>query len=209
MPPSRRNPSPPDPIGAEEAQIRDWVLSAAAGSTHAFHQLADQYQNAVYRLVYHRIRSRMDAEDLTQDIFFKAYRHLHKLKHPERFKSWLLSIALNRVRDHIRKNKWKRLFGREPVDSVKQEADHSDPVAPDGFFHIGRREFWDFVTTIAAKMSAGEKEVFLLRFVDQLGIAEIAQVLNKGESTVKTQLYRAIAKFRAHPGADRLKGLQP
>jgi len=207
MPSPRRNPSPAGPIVAGRAQTRDLVLSAVAGSTPAFHQLADRYQDAVYRLVYHRLRSQMDAEDLTQDVFFKAYRQLHKLKHPERFKSWLFSIALNRIRDHLRREKIKRLFGLVPGESAEPEAHRADPAAPDGFSQLGRRQFWDIVTAIVETMSAGEREVFLLRFIDQLGLAEMAQVLKKGESTVKTQLYRSIAKFRTHPESDRLKGL--
>ncbi|MBC2711375.1 MAG: sigma-70 family RNA polymerase sigma factor [Desulfosarcina sp.] len=153
--------------------MRELVLSAASGSTLAFHRLADLYQDAVYRMVYHRVRSRMDAEDLTQDIFLKAYRNLPRLKTPDRFRS-----------------------------SV-------DPAAPDGFSEWGRRQFWKTVADILKKMSATEREVFILRFFDQQSIAEIARILTKGESTVKTHLYRAIAKFKAHPASARLEELLP
>ncbi len=207
MPPSRRNPSSHSSTGRSGTQIRDLVLSAADGSTRAFHQLADRYQNDVFRVVYHRVRSQMDAEDLTQEIFLTAYRHLPRLKRPERFRSWLFSIALNRIRDHLRRNRWKRLLGLGSDNAGEADPDRIDGAESGGMSPWERRDFWNIVAVIGKRMSAGEREVFTLRFIDQLSIVEIAQVLHKGESTVKTQLYRAIAKFRAHPEAIHLKGL--
>ncbi len=189
--------------------MRELVLSAASGSTLAFHRLADLYQDAVFRMVYHRVRSRMDAEDLTQDIFLKAYRNLPRLKTPDRFRSWLFSIALNRVRDFARQQKLRRLIGLREGESPESDTDTADSAVPDGFLEWGRRQFWKTVADILKKMSATEREVFILRFLDQLGIAEIASILKKGESTVKTHLYRAIAKFKAHPASARLEELLP
>ena len=59
-----------------------------------------------------------------------------------------------------------------------------------------KRQFWDAVGRFSQRLSRKEREVFMLRFLDQLGIREIAQVMKKSESTVKTHLYRAIAKFK-------------
>ena len=61
---------------------------------------------------------------------------------------------------------------------------------------IVRKEFWQKVETMLTQLSKMEKEVFLLRFLDDLGIKEIADVLHKSESTVKTHLYRALGKFK-------------
>jgi len=151
----------------------------------------------------------MDAEDLAQDVFLKAYRHLHKLKTPARFRSWIFSIALNRIRDYYRQQRLRRFFGLGDVDSAASHPDRIDPAAPNGFSQLGRREFWELVAAMLKKMSGAEREVFRLRFIDQQSIAEIAQILNKGESTVKTHLYRAIAKFKAHPASSTLKDVLP
>jgi len=189
--------------------MRELVQSAASGNTLAFHQLADHYQVAVFRLIYHRVRSQLDAEDLTQDVFLKAYRNLHKLKAPDRFRNWLFSIALNRVRDFIRQQKLRRLFGLLADDSPETDREPMDPDAPDGFEQAGKRQFWETVTSMLAILSATEREVFILRFLDQLAIAEIAAVLQKSESTIKTHLYRAMAKFKAHPASAMLTEVLP
>ncbi len=57
-------------------------------------------------------------------------------------------------------------------------------------------DFWNTVQAMLKKLSKSECEVFLLRFMDHFGIREIAQVLNKSESTVKTLLYRSLEKFK-------------
>ena len=62
--------------------------------------------------------------------------------------------------------------------------------------HVIRKDFWHQVGILLDKMPRMEKEVFTLRFMDQLSIREISQALKKNESTVKTHLYRGLQKFR-------------
>ncbi|MCD4721069.1 MAG: RNA polymerase sigma factor [Desulfobacula sp.] len=180
------------------------VLKAAKGDRAAFHRLVNQYRGSVYRMVYYRIRSKVDAEDLTQDVFFTAYRNLSGLKDPRWFKSWLYRIALNRVRDFVRKKMFLGFFRNyDNLDNVIE--DHSDRhTLPEAEITMERKVFWETIEIILAKMSKMEREVFMLRFFDQMGIAVIAQTLKKGESTVKTHLYRAIEKFRKNPVAIKL-----
>jgi RNA polymerase sigma-70 factor (ECF subfamily) len=59
-----------------------------------------------------------------------------------------------------------------------------------------RREFWTAIGPFLDRLSRGEREVFLLRFFDQLTLSEIARVLRKSQSSVKTHLYRALSKLR-------------
>ena len=75
------------------------VQDARNGDAVAFHQLVDLYQPSIFRMVYYRIRSKMDAEDITQDVFLKAYENLGKLKSADVFRSWLYRIAANRGRE--------------------------------------------------------------------------------------------------------------
>lgn len=172
------------------------VKKATAGQSSAFNQLIDHYQDAIMRMVYYRVKTRMDAQDLTQEVFFKAYRNISRLKEPERFRSWLFSIAINRVRDYYRKNKFLKLFGALPEkeDVVSQnKALTYDSKAHENLL---KQEFWQQVSKAMDILSAKEREVFLLRFFDQLSLKEISQSLKKSESTIKTHLYRALSKFR-------------
>jgi RNA polymerase sigma-70 factor (ECF subfamily) len=171
------------------------VEKARAGDRQAFDRLVRDYSERIFAMIYARVRNVHDAQDLTQDVFVRAYKNLAKLNDADKFVPWLFSIARNRVADFKRKKRFLFFFGSpgEVLPAVNKEADEADgQTALDG---ILSREFWSLVDDFAARLSTGEKEVFFLRFLDQLSIPEIAQVLNKGQSTVKTLLYRALAKF--------------
>ena len=153
-------------------------------------------------MVYYRIRSRVDAEDITQDVFLKAFQKIATLKDPVKFRGWLFSITLNRIRDFQRKKRFRSLFKVEDdrTESIESHPDHkSDRDQPDALEHVMRKHFWRQVGMLLDKLPKMEREVFLLRFFDHLSLREIAAVLKKNESTIKTHLYRALAKFKKEP----------
>jgi RNA polymerase sigma-70 factor (ECF subfamily) len=166
----------------------------------AFHRLVDHFQPEIYRMIFYRTHSRMDAEDLTQDVMLKAYKHITRLKSPEVFRSWLYRIAVNRVKDYYRRKKFQSLFGFVSMD---QEGFHeTDEIAatPEVDGGMSKKDFWKQIGRMLTRLSAVEKEVFLLRFFDQLTIKEMSAALHKSESTIKTHLYRALRKIRAMAG---------
>lgn len=180
-------------------EVAQWVEKAKAGNRMALAQLADLFHRDIFRMVYFRTRSTMDAEDLTQDIFLKAFNNMSKLKEVKRFKSWLFSIAANRVRDFYRKKRFQRVFSSFSDNQEKCQSDSEVDDSPDALNSLMRQDFWKHVESLLDKLSKMEKEVFILRFVDHLSIREVSQALKKSESTVKTHLYRALRKFRNDP----------
>ncbi len=184
------------PGGLEAGEIEALAGAAKDGDRDAFERLVLLHQNDIYRMIYFRTHSPMDAEDLTQDVFLKAFRNLSGLNDPSRFRSWLFSIAVNGVRDFHRAKKFRALFSFSLDEDDREQPDiefHDEPEAVDG---IMKREFWDHVGRMADNLSRWEREVFFLRFLDDLNIVEIAEALRKSESTIKTLLYRGIKKFR-------------
>jgi RNA polymerase sigma-70 factor (ECF subfamily) len=191
-------PSPPRPD--DQTEISRLAVDAQNGNRFAFQQLVTHLEPRIYRMIFYRTRSREDAEDICQDVFLQAYRSLKKLKEPERFASWLFRIAVNRVNDYHRRQKFRSLFS-VLQDSDSDNEDQAAPPAertPDTVETIVRKEFWQKVHAMLHHLSKMEQEVFLLRFLDDLGIKEIAEVLHKSESTVKTHLYRALEKFKSN-----------
>ena len=172
------------------------VERAREGDRNAFEKLMMIHQDEIFRLVFFRTRSRADSEDLTQDIFMSAFKYLPQLKDSDRFRPWLYRIALNRVYDFHRRNKLLAFFGitehREETDTADIEP-HLNAGALDS---VIRKEFWSHVKQLSKRFSRMEKEVFFLRFIDDLNLREIANTLGKSESAVKTHLYRAIKKFK-------------
>ena len=176
--------------------VETLVHQARAGSRAAFEQIMILYQEQIFRMAYYRTRSRMDAEDLTQDIFMQAFKNLSRLQEVERFKGWLFSVASNRVRDFHRKKRFRALFFRRPdQDDPVEEKGHTD-APPDALRSLMTQDFWRKIGAFLDRLPHMEREVFILRFMDHLTIREVSQVLSKSESTVKTHLYRSLKKFK-------------
>ena len=180
------------PANGIDAPWSPLVKRAKAGSRSAFAELVDLFQDDIFKMVFYRTRTQLDAEDITQEVFMQAFRKLSGLKKVDRFKSWLFSIAINRVRDFNRKKRFQSLF--QPSDAgndIKQICDQ-----PEAIDELMKQDFWKQIGLIIDKLSRMEREVFLLRFLDLLSIREISSALKKSESTIKTHLYRALRKFR-------------
>lgn len=177
-------------------KISNLVGNARSGNRSSLEELASLFHKEIFRMVYYRTGSRMDAEDLSQDIFIKMSKNLHRLKDPARFRAWLYRIALNRVRDFHRKKSLLSFFAT--TTAVEDSKPSGEPHNALG--HIMEKEFWHQFHRLTGQLSRKEREVFILRYIDQLGIREIAETLRKSESTVKTHLYRALKKFKKAPG---------
>jgi len=189
--------------GDAAAPVATLVEKAKEGERWAFERLMRMFHGEIFRMVYHRIRSPWDAEDLTQEIFLLAYKNLASLKEADRFRCWIFRIAVNKAQDHNRRKRFLRLF--EPLtDHEKQrELPDEDPNDRSSMDAIDRESFWREVGSYLGTLPRKEREVFTLRFVDHLNIREISEVLGTGESAVKTHLYRALAKFRKNPSMSR------
>jgi RNA polymerase sigma-70 factor (ECF subfamily) len=194
----------------QAAQVSVLVERARGGDRNAFEEIVVLHQDEIFRLVFFRTRSRIDSEDLMQDIFMAAFKYLPQLKDSDRFRPWHYTIALNRVHDFHRKNKFLAFLGitehRDETDVADVEP-HRNPGALDT---VIRKEFWSHVGRLSKRFSRMEREVFFLRFVDDLNLREIAQTLKRSESAVKTHLYRAISKFKEDSAlSDFLQGERP
>ena len=171
--------------------IAGLATAASKGDRSALNRLAGMFYKEIFRMIYFRTLSRMDAEDLVQDVFMRMAEKLPGLKDKTLFRAWLYRIAVNRVHDFHRRNKIKAVFGVRP-DSEPDAADPNPGAAP----AVEQKEFANMLRSFAGRLSRWEKEIFLLRFLDELEIGEIARTLKKNENTVKTHLYRAVAKFK-------------
>jgi RNA polymerase sigma-70 factor (ECF subfamily) len=178
-------------------EIAALVKKARDGNRIGFQELVNMFQEDIYRLAYYRTFSQMDAEDLTQEVFEQAYRKMDSLQEPQRFRSWLYSIAVNRCNDFLRKRKYLALLQMRTAQEQDFEVTGKDM---DNSYddRIEKKRFWKQVKSMLNKLSAMEREVFTLRFMDHRNINEIAAILNKNESTIKTHLYRALNKVRGH-----------
>jgi RNA polymerase sigma-70 factor (ECF subfamily) len=185
-------------VGMEvnDEQVAHLAEMARCGDRVAVEKLVELLRGNLFRLVYYRTRSRLDSDDLTQEIVLTMLRELHTLKDARRFRPWLYRMAINRIHDYHRKKRVLVLLGMGSKSEEELEQQETADSNPQALNHLLRREFWERLRKFAGGLSRWEREVFFLRFLDQLTIKEIAEALKKSESAVKTHLYRAVNKFK-------------
>jgi RNA polymerase sigma-70 factor (ECF subfamily) len=163
-----------------------------------FESLIDQHRPRIFRFILASLRNRETAENLTQDCFVKAYQAREQFRGASSIGTWFLQIAANLVRDHESSGRLK--FWRRMLHS---DADVTDIgyLIPDGQRSPETlalvQEQVQAIWTAAASLPARQRTVFLLRFVEDMDLLEIAEVTGMKEGTVKTHLFRALQKVRA------------
>jgi RNA polymerase sigma-70 factor (ECF subfamily) len=157
-------------------------------------QLVRQYRTRVQRFVFASVRDWDLAETLTQDCFWKAYRNRKAFRGECSVNTWLMRIAVNLVRDHTRNRRfqfWKKA-GRVDCTEIRDWPDRT--VSPEERAAV--REQVQAVWEATKTLSERQRTVFLLRFVEDLDISEIAQSTGLKENTVNVHLFRAVRGIR-------------
>lgn len=185
--------------GGGQNLVESLAIMAKQGDRTAFDRLVNHFWEDMVRMTYYRTQSSMEAEDLAQEIFIKAFSSLKSLKNPASFKPWLYRIAVNKVNDFHRKQKLMRIFRPSAGDEAGGLPEEARDQTASALDRVMREEFWGQVKEFCNSLAPKEREVFTLRFMDQLTIAEIAGALGRSQSAVKTHLYRAVAKFQKKP----------
>jgi RNA polymerase sigma-70 factor, ECF subfamily len=162
-----------------------------------FDEVVRLYRPRIFRFLMASLGDRDVAESLTQDCFLKAYTARHQFRGDSSLNTWLTRIALNLVRDHLRSRRMR--FWQRTRETALDIVDVSEWI-PDGAWSPEEvclqqervREIWKSVE----KLSRQQRTVFLLRFVDEMELSEIAETTGMNTSTVKSHLYRALRIVR-------------
>lgn len=164
------------------------VQRAINGDREAFTRIYDLHFDKIYRYIYVKVHSQAEAEDLTQDVFIKAYEAIKSYKWRDLpFTAWLYKIAHNRVIDHIRKTSKEKKASLDEAGAIVG----SDPV------YMTEQNFEIYQLKEALqKLPDAQREVATLRFMSELSISEVAMTLGKSEGTVKALQFNAVASLR-------------
>jgi len=179
------------------------ALRAQAGDRQAFAQLVRRHQERVFRFVLRMLGSREEAMDLTQETFLKAYRALPGWRPEARFATWLFQIARNATLDLLRR---RQLVEFVPLDADAPGEAACEPhdAAPLPEERLADRQRIGLLERALGALPAGQREILLLRELEDMSYAEIAATLGVNEGTVKSRLARAraaaLAHYRHHAG---------
>ena len=156
------------------------------------------YQPRVFRFLLATLRDRDAAETLTQETFLRAWSARASFREDCSLATWLIRIALNLARDHTRTGRfrfWKRVSASavDVADVAAFVPTHEGSAETQLIAQQQVAGIWESV----ARLSSRQRSIFLLRFMEEMEIPEIATVTGLPLGTVKSHLYRALAVVRA------------
>ena len=168
----------------------------------AFEALVDRHQQWLVRLLTHLLGNQSDAEDVAQDAFVRAFLAIENCADGSRFRGWLRVIARRLAFNHR----------RDARARARYEEQSGMPVLFAGETLSGQLEGRDLLKQVLGELAYPYREIMVLRFVEELPVKDIADLLEIGESAAKMRLTRARAEFqrayekrggrRGEPGPD-------
>lgn len=165
--------------------------------------LVGLYRPRVLRYVTFSIGDQDLAETITQDCFLKAYNGRASFRGDCAVSTWLFSIANNLIRDQLRTKKfqfWRK--ARATALDVTEMASFLPSGASSPETRLLAQERTRQVVTALDDLSVNQRRIFLLRFSEELDLAEIAELTGMPINTVKTHLHRAVSAIRTRLGAN-------
>ncbi len=159
-----------------------------SGDAEAFRSFVDEYKNLVMHIVFRMIGSKSVREDLCQDVFLKAYDNLDNFRFQSKVSTWVAKIAYNHCINYLEKKRVPLFEDLHPHDA-SIESYSSNPSLPDEA--VESIELQQRVREQIQKLPAKYKTILTLYHLDELNYAEIGEVMQLPEGTVKSYLFRA------------------
>jgi RNA polymerase sigma-70 factor (ECF subfamily) len=187
----------------QRAEDDELIRQAQAGERSAFDSLVRRYDRSVLRLALHMLGNEQDAQDVHQEAFIKAYRHLSNFRFECSFYTWLYRIVTNLCLDQLRRRKSRREDPATVLDSSGDELDLMANVTDDRAMANPGRELERSRMNVAIQaaldtLTPRERMVFELKHYQGLRLRIIGEMLSTTEETAKNTLFRATRKLRAH-----------
>ncbi|MGO8787411.1 MAG: RNA polymerase sigma factor [Terriglobia bacterium] len=154
------------------------------GDAAAFGDIVREHQSMVFSIAYHVLHDRGRAEEVAQDVFLRLYRHLASIKSGDHLVFWLRKVTCRRSIDEARKLPDAPPAHLEDVAEPAAESPNPDPLLSEGL----RR--------MVASLAEDSRAVIILRYQEELELADIAEILDIPVNTVKSRLQRSLAILR-------------
>jgi RNA polymerase sigma-70 factor (ECF subfamily) len=174
------------PATYDDVGVRRLVESAAAGNIESFGEIYSIYLDRIYRYVIYQVRDKATAEDLSEEIFWKAWRGLAKYRwdgHP--FSAWLYRIAHNQIVDYFRTN---RKYQNIEMESL---AGDTDPEQ-----ELSRKQMERLLVSAVYSLPEQQRQVIILKFIEGLDNQEIEQIMGKKQGAIRMLQMRALTTLR-------------
>ena len=166
---------------------RSIVLAARCGDANAFRELYRAYRDPVWTLVVSLVGDSSQAQDVMQNVFFKAFRGLGGFRFQSGLFTWIYRIAHNECLNHLRRRKVSHV----PLEAIIGSGDEIDRARVSDLEETRRAALRDAVEQLPFKM----REVVVLKYVEDLSYREMSRILGCPSGTVASRLNRALAEL--------------
>ena len=186
----------------QRSEDDELIRAAQKGDRSAFDSLVRRYDRSVLRLALHMLGNEQDAQDVHQDAFIKAYRHLSNFRFECSFYTWLYRIVTNLCLDQLRRRKSRREDpstvddgSGESIDLLANLTDGRASANPAR--ELERKTMNVAIQSALGELTPRERTVFELKHYQGLKLRTIGEMLSTTEETAKNTLFRATRKLRA------------
>ena len=167
----------------------NYIELTLKGDANAFAFLVEKYKSMVFTLAVKMVKSKEEAEEVSQDAFIKAYKYLPKFKGDFKFSTWLYKIAYNTSLDAIKKK--SNSYNTVAIDEITVNYISSVETILDG---IEKEERASVINDCMQQLQEDERAILLFFYFKELSLKEIIEVTSMSEANVKVKLHRARKK---------------
>jgi len=181
-----------EPETSEKSKVEKLVVQAVNGNTDAFGDLYIIFVEKIYRYVFYHIKSKTAAEDITGEVFLKAWRAISSCRGKENaFSPWLYRIAHNQLVDEIRKRQRRPSLELDNVETIRDSENSVERYAE-------QQELLKLID----RLPSNQRRVIILKFIEGMGNREIAKIMGKSEGALRVMQMRALAALRKELGKE-------
>lgn len=180
-----------------DALIKERINQVIKGDHNAFGEIVEIYKDKVFQICFRMLGNRQEAEDLAQEAFVRAYVNIRSFNITMKFSTWLYRIATNLCIDRLRKKKPDyyldaEVAGTEGLNMYSQIA--SDMAKPEE--EVESLELQETIQVEIMKLPEKYRSVIVLRYIEELSLKEISEILDLPVGTVKTRIHRGREALR-------------
>jgi len=180
-----------------DAFVNKKIKQVLKGDQNAFADIVSLYQHKLYQVCYRMLSNKQESEDIAQEAFVRAYMNLHTFDQKRKFSTWLYRIATNLCIDRIRKKKPDyyldaEVAGTEGLDMYSQIA--ADDQLPEE--QVEQMELQDRIQYEIGCLPDKYRSVIVLKYIEELSLQEISEILDMPLGTVKTRIHRGREALR-------------
>ncbi|TRZ36326.1 RNA polymerase sigma factor SigW [Niallia circulans] len=180
-----------------EALVKKRIKQVIKGDQNAFGDIIDIYKDKVFQICYRMLGNRHEAEDISQEAFLRAYVNINRFNMDLKFSTWLYRIATNLCIDRIRKKKPDYYLDAEVpgTDGLNMYSQiSSDTRLPEE--DVESLELQALIQREISKLPEKYRSVIVLKYIEELSLNEISEILELPLGTVKTRIHRGREALR-------------